>query len=72
MTVDNALIVNLDEVAPISEDVSEIPTACLRWNNGVLEQAIQVTRWRDGFFMGGMTEWRPIPIVQDAPKENEL
>lgn len=48
---------------PIGEvTTQEIPTALLRWNEGVLEQRIELKEWNNrGDMINWTTFWRPVP-----------
>ncbi|ELT48107.1 hypothetical protein D584_16540 [Brucella intermedia M86] len=40
----------------------ELPTARLRWNNGILEQAVQITHFGvNGHALDRTYEWRAVP-----------
>jgi len=40
----------------------EVPTALLRWNEGVLEQRIELKEWNNrGDMINWTTFWRPVP-----------
>jgi len=46
----------------------EVPTAKLRWNNGVLEQAIQITYFGvNGHALDRTYDWRPVPTLNASP-----
>lgn len=45
----------------VPDAVIELPTASLRWCDGVLQQAWTIERQRDGVLQSREVEWRAIP-----------
>lgn len=41
-----------------------MPTARLRWKNGVLEQVWETTEYRGGTPIGKKADWMPVPIEE--------
>jgi len=48
----------------------EKPTALLRWNDGVLEQRIELKEWNHlGDLITWTTFWRPVPTFSTSTNE---
>lgn len=65
------LRINIDFASNSPDQVStatETPTTLLRWNEGVLEQSIELKQWNsNGTLTNWINFWRPVPTLNASP-----